>query len=323
MAGAERAQQPEPDRDLAWAYSKTFIGRFDMYPAQRPDGRYVSIKRTLSTELVAAHLQGFVTLGAYALDRCSQAKWICLDADTDPQWQGLLTLADSLTEQEITPYLELSRRGGHLWLFFPQLLPGADARRFGHRWLAEHNLEDIELFPKQDKLITGPGSLVRLPLGIHRKTVHRYHFIHPDGSPIAPTIREQIQLLANPQTVPLAFVYDVSEPVSDTPHKQSPRSLSPTGKGAGETLSARIKDRITVYDFVSQYVELNERGQGLCPFHDDQHASFSVNQDENYWHCFAGCGGGSVIDFWSKWREAQGQDASFEATIKDLAEMLF
>ena len=50
---------------------------------------------------------------------------------------------------------------------------------------------------------------------------------------------------------------------------------------------------------------------------------FSVDREGNYWHCFAGCGGGSIIDFWMKWRETHGQDADFTSAVKDLAEMLF
>jgi DNA primase len=83
------------------------------------------------------------------------------------------------------------------------------------------------------------------------------------------------------------------------------------------TLSERIKASVSVYDFVGQYVELSPNGRGLCPFHNDQHASFAVDIDQNYWHCFAGCGGGSVIDFWMK---RQGCD--FTTAIHDLADML-
>ena len=62
-----------------------------------------------------------------------------------------------------------------------------------------------------------------------------------------------------------------------------------------EHVSDRLKARVTALEFISQYVDLkpNEGGAvGLCPFHDDQHPSFGVNDKENYWHCFAGCGGG-------------------------------
>jgi hypothetical protein len=83
---------------------------------------------------------------------------------------------------------------------------------------------------------------------------------------------------------------------------------------------------ISVFDFVSRYVQLNERGIGFCPFHDDEHMSFGVNTTRNYWSCFAGCSsviegktikGGSVIHFWQRWREKEGQDGSFEPTLID------
>ena len=88
------------------------------------------------------------------------------------------------------------------------------------------------------------------------------------------------------------------------------------------SVSERVKQRISVLDFVSQYVDLNAQGKGYCPFHDDARMSFGVHQQENFWHCFAGCGGGSIIDFWMKWRQLHGQDDSFTETVSDLARML-
>ena len=75
-----------------------------------------------------------------------------------------------------------------------------------------------------------------------------------------------------------------------------------------------------MYDFVSQFVQLKEGGCGAvgnCPFHDDDHPSFGVNWIDNYWHCFAGCGGGTVIDFYMKWK-----DVDFFTATKELAETL-
>ncbi|HKT88466.1 MAG TPA: AAA family ATPase [Candidatus Sulfotelmatobacter sp.] len=34
-----------------------------------------------------------------------------------------------------------------------------------------------------------------------------------------------------------------------------------------------------------------------CPFHDDKHASLSINMQEGTWKCHAGCGEGGLIDF--------------------------
>ena len=83
-------------------------------------------------------------------------------------------------------------------------------------------------------------------------------------------------------------------------------------------LSERIKASISAYDFVSQYVELSPTGRGLCPFHDDQRASFSINIEENYWYCFAGCGGGSIIDFYMKLNGCDFTDA-----VKEIATTIF
>lgn len=63
---------------------------------------------------------------------------------------------------------------------------------------------------------------------------------------------------------------------------QSPICAS-THNAPGEKPSERIKNRISVHDFVSQYVELDSQGRGHCPFHDDQHKSFSVNKQGNHW----------------------------------------
>jgi DNA primase len=77
---------------------------------------------------------------------------------------------------------------------------------------------------------------------------------------------------------------------------------------------------VTVLEFVSQYVKLKPTASGaigLCPFHDDHQPSFGVNEEGNYWHCFAGCGGGSVIDFWMR-----GKECDFAMAIRELVEML-
>src|SRR5215467_4110069 len=41
----------------------------------------------------------------------------------------------------------------------------------------------------------------------------------------------------------------------------------------------------------------NGEATGLCPFHDDQNPSFSVNLETGLWCCHAGCGGGDVFSF--------------------------
>jgi len=175
----------------------------------------------------------------------------------------------------------------------------------------------VELFPKQDRLRTGPGSLIRMPFGVHRLTDRRYGFITPDGRHLTPTIRDQIQHFSAPQTVAEAAfeAYGSHVPAEPLPAVSAPVE-EPTGP-----LSERIKASVTVLEFVSRYVGVQPAASGaigLCLFrHDDHRPSFGVNDEGNYWHCFAGCGGGSVVDFWMKWR-----GGGFAVTMMELAEML-
>ncbi|MBL8164022.1 MAG: hypothetical protein JNJ61_18685 [Anaerolineae bacterium] len=304
--------------ELVTFYAETFINRWDRYPKQQPDGSYVAVQRTpLSYWLIAQHLLGRVTLGAYALDTQSRAKWICLDADTPNDWSGLLRVAQNLlrSRDQIPCYLEPSRRGGHLWLF-TNPIPGSVARRFAKHLLTTHDLPQVEVYPKQAELRTGPGSLVRLPLGVHLLDHKRHHFVTLEGTPLAPTIREQIRILANPLRVPAGYIEQQVAAIPE-PQQVSPTRRFQAREIIGDTPSERIKNSISVLEFVSQYVDLDRNGRGYCPFHDDSHMSFGVNTEGNFWHCFAGCGGGSVIDFWMRWQQVE-----FTQAIKELAAQL-
>jgi len=324
--GKERLPIPEIPLQLIEAFAHTFINRDDCYPKQLANGAYVSIKEPFTTDLIYAHLRGEITLGTYALSSESIARWVCLDADELGQWQALKFAAQKMEDAGLFPYLELSRRGGHCWLFTPPL-SGKNIRQFGKQLLLNYGLGRMEIYPKQDALTTGIGSLVRLPFGIHRKTGKRYSFITPSGEPLASTIRQQIALLATPVLVPQLFIDQIIAEAEDTmnalPSHSSKEIFARVPQHSGETLSERIKNSISVFDFVSRYVALDQAGKGLCPFHDDHEKSFGVHQKRNFWSCYAGCGGGTVIDFWMKWRETYGQDSSFTATIKELAQILF
>ncbi len=313
-----RVADPERPSDedllsLAVPFAKRFVQRWDCYSRQLDDGRYICIHSPLRTGDLVAHLRGDVTLGTYLLDQQSRARFIVLDADDDQSFERLVGAAPKLAGEGAPAYLEKSRRGGHLWLFLAQAVPGHKVRAFGKGVAAIHKLEKVELFPKQDNLSGGPGSLIRLPFGIHQKTGKRYSFITPDGKPLAPTIRDQIQTLSHPWPV-METAFEAYQSVDDLP--QAPKKIRVSSSNA-ETVSARIKEAVSVLEFVSQYVALSPSGMGRCPFHDDTHPSFAVNDKDNYWHCFAGCGGGSVIDFYMKLK-----DCDFVTAVADLAQMV-
>lgn len=141
---------------------------------------------------------------------------------------------------------------------------GLIARQFAKQLLAEHDIKGVEIYPKQNQLVTGVGSFVRLPLGIHRKTGKRYHFVTLDGQPLAPTIREQMALLASPTRIPQTFI---DETLARIPPPEP--KLPPTPKYLPDKnlpLSEQSKHSISVLDFVRAYVDLDPQGRVFVPF---------------------------------------------------------
>ena len=59
-----------------------------------------------------------------------------------------------------------------------------------------------------------------------------------------------------------------------------------------------VRETSDILDVVSQYVELKQRGAnyfGICPFHDEKTASFSVAPSKQIYHCFGCNAGGNVF----------------------------
>ncbi|MGA7193996.1 MAG: CHC2 zinc finger domain-containing protein [Anaerolineales bacterium] len=321
----ERGEGGLPEQELARSaavLAQRFIQRWNVYPQQLEDGRYVCIHEPLNVSHLYAHLRGEITLGTYLLNRESKVRFVVLDNDSETGWEYLLTCGSKLANANIPAYIERSRRGGHIWIFFEKPIEGSLARAFSETVAKKYRFEGFEIYPKQDTVGQGFGSLIRLPFGVHRLTGKRYGFYRSNGEPLGSTLREQLYALQRPDFVSAAML----EPYKIISSSETPKALPKRLSKTTEHISERLKARVTVLEFISQYVDLkpNESGAiGLCPFHDDQHPSFGVNDKENYWHCFAGCGGGSIIDFWSMWRKKQGLDAGFIPTITELAEMLF
>jgi CHC2 zinc finger len=61
-----------------------------------------------------------------------------------------------------------------------------------------------------------------------------------------------------------------------------------------------VENRPSIVPVLERYISLRKSGRsfvGRCPFHNDQHPSFSVSAEKGLFHCF-GCGeSGDVFDF--------------------------
>ncbi|MBV9691663.1 MAG: hypothetical protein JO202_18355 [Ktedonobacteraceae bacterium] len=285
------------------------VGRRDDYAVQRADGSYCRVGRVLSDEVLRLHLAGVQTIGSYVIDEEGFCRFAVFDADREDGLDQLLTVQSRLRRDGIASYLEGSRRGGHLHLFLAAPVSTGWLRTF----LVPYCPAGVELYPKQERAsYEHPGSLMRVPLGVHRRSLRRYPFVRWQDGQFVVVAGSVLQTLAWLRTVERVTVPAVlSRPRQDV---QAPRDKRKyPSKGSRLT---PLDPKLTIRDWclahdpvevIGCYVALDERGMGCCPFgwhHSDgrdSHPSLWVYQprkgDLCCWYCHVWQRGGSLFDF--------------------------
>ena len=64
--------------------------------------------------------------------RTQRCKWVAIDADYKNAMEDLLKLQYHLTQDKVEPALEMSKRGGHLWIFLAAPLLAKECRIYIH-----------------------------------------------------------------------------------------------------------------------------------------------------------------------------------------------
>ncbi len=309
--------------DLVADYASLFVQCPEHYAVQQGDGSYWRVAESLSLPLLAAHLAGRWTLGTYLLDHRSQCSFAVFDADREDGLACLAELAEELLGQGIPTVLEASRRGGHLWVHAMEPTPAWVVRA----WLLSYAVVyGVELYPKQDALVPGgSGSLVRLPLGIHRQSRGWYPFVQRNAwgkfVPVGETVAEccawvcqHVRRVAVPASVVLACS-EVS------PGESAPR------EDAGMVVSARMASHWSygsirewcrcqdIVEVIGRYVTLDSRGVGSCPFNEhhyrgDLRPSFQVfGGSDQHWYCYTWKRAGDLFDFLCLYYQLTPQEA--------------
>ena len=143
---------------------------------------------TLDDRQVLAHLQGRQVVGIYPLlpdDRCSL---LAIDLDRGSWRSDVQVLIRTCHSVGLHPAVERSRsgNGAHIWFFFTEPVPAAEARRLGFSILtaamaqgAALGLDSYDrLFPSQDVLPSGGfGNLIALPLQRAARDVGNTEFL--------------------------------------------------------------------------------------------------------------------------------------------------
>jgi hypothetical protein len=310
-------------QDQLRLFANLFVSRRDDYAIQQVDGRYLRAGRPLTYSTLARHLHGALTIGTYVMDERGMCRFALFDDDTDSddlseRVKTLVSVQQRLRADGIPSYLEGSRRGAHLWVFCSRLVVASQLRR----WLLLYCLQGVEFYPKQDEGTREYGSLVRLPLGVHRRTNCRYWFFswHDEGRVhLVPTARSVSESLAWLPRLQRAMVPDLEmlPPSPNGPGDDAQQSLAktvtlPVPLLSGTTIHAWCASQ-NPFTVIGRYVQLDRHGLGCCPFGEhhsdgkDSHPSLRVYQPKraggSCWYCYVWEHGGNLFDFLCSWHE--------------------
>jgi hypothetical protein len=125
------------------------------------------------------------------------------------------------------------------------------------------------------------------------------------------------------------FILDLMREASVTV-PQNPKSTIPTRRDEDEKslvdiLEQEILPHLNAEEFYGSYLKLKSSGKnfkGLCPFHQEKTASFTVSPAEKTFHCF-GCGvGGGPVQFLHQIKGGSGSPTGkdFAEVVRELAD---
>jgi hypothetical protein len=174
-------------------FKELFVNREDIYSIQEARGEtYRKTDRPVTDQTIKDHLLGKHTIGLYQLSD-NKVKWALIDIDINKEvwslpnfkvedWTDkIVTQAKKvktiLSDHGMVGYRESSGfKGEHVWVFFAQpvhapLVKNVFDSLFKNMPLVDSVNMHIEIFPKQFHTTdTGPGSLVKAPLGKHQRS---------------------------------------------------------------------------------------------------------------------------------------------------------
>jgi hypothetical protein len=203
-------------------------------------------------------------------------------------------------------------------VFCDRLVPASQLRR----WLLPYCPAGVEFFPKQDEGTREYGSLVRLPLGVHRRSNCRYWFFTWDAQArlhLTPAARSVSDSLAWLPRLRRMIVPDLETlpPPPNSVGDDAPQSLAKTVTldvplPSGTTIHAWCASQ-NPFEVIGRYFCLDRRGLGCCPFGEhhsdgkDSHPSFRVYHPKraggSCWYCYVWEHGGNLFDFLCYWHD--------------------
>jgi hypothetical protein len=263
----------------------------------RPSKKGTDMPLMLTDETIRQHLEGKITVGLYAINPSTQrCKWVAIDADYKNSMEDLLKLQYHLIQDRVEPALEMSKRGGHLWIFLATPLLAKECRIYIHDLAIRLGVpvkgaglaDGIEVFPKHDAIGPGEfGNAIRGPLGIHRAANRRFWFYGADY-----TLEAQIAYLKSLRKVTeeqlRRFIAgkEIPEP------QISPR---PQRNASTERQKGNGQPQFRILDHVGKVRKVGRNYVTRCPScadsgHDQSGDNLAILiEDPRFYKCWAGC----------------------------------
>lgn len=215
VPGEDDAREPEEEiasEADAVRFAHLFQGRENLYARQwwgsHGEGGYSPVREPFSPRVALQHLNGSITVGVYPIRLDGTVVFGALDLDVtkralaeargspeasrrlrrllDEQARRWLAALEKLGLSSL--YEDSGYKGRHLWFLLAEPEPAVVVRQFGLLFVKAHPLEHrelaVEIFPKQAETGTGIGNLIKLPLGIHRRTGRRSRLLQADGQAV-------------------------------------------------------------------------------------------------------------------------------------------
>lgn len=297
-------EPPAPDALLPQthhlvAFLSLFGGREGVHARQwaSPTGEcgYTPVEEPLTPRIAENHILGNYTAGVYPVRLDNTVNFVAFDFDmakfavrksisSRRLWDAAMAkvhaaacrLIDLCAAQDIPVYLEDSGfKGRHAWIFLAEPVPAGVAKKFGDlmagRLLPLPPEVVLEVFPRQGSVARGGlGNLIKLPLGIHRKTGRRALFIDPGGEPL----RDQLGALESVRRVPRRALYSYIQREM-TRKDRGATDAAPEALMAEELDSKRFEDE-----------EVRAATKAALP---SLHAGYDIERDPQYQALFARC----------------------------------
>jgi superfamily II DNA or RNA helicase len=129
----------------------------------------------LTNKVIENHFDGKITVGIYPLLKDDKCAFLAIDFDKGSWFEDSAAFIETCRLIGVPAVLERSRsgNGGHIWIFFSEVVPAAKARNLGCYLLTQTMSRRYQLgmdsydrlFPNQDTVPKGGfGNLIALPL---------------------------------------------------------------------------------------------------------------------------------------------------------------